>query len=121
MTPAQEMLVQHSAFFNFGKYYLGVHKTIPKDFEVNDAVLDEFKQFLAKEKIPFTDLNMTANLDFVKNQIRIQLVDSIFGENEADRIRIADDPLVLKALDNMPQAKELMANAKRYVASKTQR
>ena len=66
--------MQHSAFFNFAKYYLGVHKTIPKDFEVTDAVLDEFKQFLAKEKITFSDQDMTANLDFVKNRIRIQLV-----------------------------------------------
>jgi carboxyl-terminal processing protease len=121
MTPAQEMLVQHSAFFNFGKYYLGVHKSIPKDFEVTDAVLDEFKQFLGKEKITFSDQDMTANLDFVRNRIRIQLVGSIFGENEADKISIANDPLVQKALDDMPQAKELMAKAKRYVASKTQR
>ena len=121
LTPAQETLIQHSAFFNFGKYYLGVHKTIPRDFEVNDAVLDEFKQFLAKEKIALSDLNMTANLDFVKNRIRIQLVDLIFGETEADRINIANDPLVLKSLDSMPQAKELMAKAKRYVADKTQR
>jgi len=121
MTPPQEVLMQHSAFFNFSKYYLGIHKSIPKDFEVTDAVLDEFKQFLAKEKIPFSDLDMTANLDFVKNRIRIQLVGSIFGENEADRISIANDPLVQKSLDSMPQAKELMAKAKRYIASKTQR
>ena len=61
---------------------------------------------------------MTANLDFVKNHIRVPLVASIFGENEADKINIANDPLVLKAMDSMPQAKELMAKAKRYVASK---
>jgi carboxyl-terminal processing protease len=121
MTPAQEMLVQHSAFFNFGKYYLGVHKTIPKEFEVNDAVLVEFKEFLAKEKLTFSDQDMKDNLDFVKNHIRIQLVGSIYGENEADRISVSDDPLVLKSLDNMPQAKELMAKAKRYVASKMQK
>jgi len=121
MNPAQETLIQHSAFYNFGKYYLGIHKTIPKDFEVNDTVLDEFKKFLANEKIPFSDIDMTANLDFVKNRIDIQLVGSIFGETEADRISIAKDPLVLKSLDSMPQAKELMAKAKRYVASKTLR
>ena len=40
---------------------------------------------------------------------------------EADRISIAKDPLVLKALEDMPQAKELLAKAKRYIASKTQR
>ena len=121
MNPAQELLVQHSAFFNFSKYYLGIHKSIPQDFEVTDAVLDEFKQFLAKEKISFSNLDMTANLDFVKNHIRVQLVDSIYGEIEADRISIANDPLVQKSLDSMPQAKELMAKAKRYIASKTQR
>jgi carboxyl-terminal processing protease len=121
MSPAQETLVQHSAFFNFSKYYLGIHKTIPKDFEVTDAVLDEFKQFLAKEKITFSDTDMAANLDFVKNRIRIQLVGAIFGETEADRISISSDPLVLKSLESMPQAKELMAKAKRYVASKTSR
>ncbi|MGO8815359.1 MAG: S41 family peptidase [Terriglobia bacterium] len=119
MNPAQEILIQHNTFSEFAKYYLGIHKTIPKDFEVNDAVLDEFKKFLATEKIPFSDLDMTANLDFVKNYIDIQLVRSIFGENESDRITISKDPLVMKALDDMPQAKELMAKAKRYVASKT--
>ena len=121
MNPAQETLIQHSAFYNFGKYYLGIHKTIPMDFEVNAAVLDEFKQFLAKEKIPFSDVEMTANLDFVKNQIRIRLVEFIYGDNEADKISIENDPLVLKSLESIPQAKELMAKAKRYVAEKTQR
>jgi carboxyl-terminal processing protease len=121
MSPAQETLIQHSAFFNFSKYYLGIHKSIPKDFEVTDAVLDEFKHYLETSKVPFSDTDMTANLDFIKNRIKIQLVGAIFGENEADRISISNDPLVLKALEDMPQAKELMAKAKRYVASKSLR
>jgi carboxyl-terminal processing protease len=121
MTPPEDTLSQHNAFFEFAKYYLGVHKTIPKDFEVNDAVLDEFKQFLVDQKIPFTDKDLTSNLDFVKDHIRIQLVGAIFGETEADRISVTDDPLVQQALDDMPQAKELMAKAKQYIASKTSR
>jgi carboxyl-terminal processing protease len=88
---------------------------------VTDAVLDEFKQFLAKEKVSFSDTDMAANLDFVKNRIRIQLVGAIFGETDADRINVSSDPLVLKSLEDMPQAKELLAKAKRYVATKTQR
>jgi hypothetical protein len=64
---------------------------------------------------------MTANLPYIKNHIQIQLVGSIYGENEADRISVASDPLVIKALDDMPQAKELMVKAKQYVASKTAR
>jgi hypothetical protein len=113
-------LLQRSAFFNFGKYYLGIHKTIPKDFQVTDDVLDEFKQFLGKERIAFSDRDLKDNLDFIKTRIRFQLVESIFGENEADKISIENDTLVQKALENMPQAKELLAKAKRYIASKTQ-
>ena len=88
---------------------------------MTDAVLDEFKQFLAKEKIPFSDLNMTANLDFIKSHIKIELVRFVYGENEAHRISMGTDPLVLKGLETIPQAKELLAKAKHYVAEKTSR
>jgi carboxyl-terminal processing protease len=121
LTPTQETLLQRGAFFNFGKYYLGLHKTIPKDFQVTDEVVNEFKQFLDKEKINISDQDLMNSLDYVKTRIRIQLVASIFGENEADKISIDNDPLVQKALENLPQAKELLANAKRYMASKSQR
>jgi carboxyl-terminal processing protease len=121
LSPVEDLLTQHSTFFNFSKYYLGIHKTIPSDFEVNDAVLNEFKAFLAKDKVAIADQDLNNNLDFIKTHIKIELVGSIFGKNEADKILVANDPLVLKALDDMPQAKELVAKAKRYVASKAQR
>jgi carboxyl-terminal processing protease len=123
LTPPQELLMQpeHNAFFEFDQYYLGVHKTIPKDFQVTDAVLQEFRQFLADQKIPLSDENLKANMDFIRMRIRFQLVYSIFGETEAKRIAIGDDLLVQKAVESMPQASELLAKAKRYIASKTQR
>ena len=83
--------------------------------------MDEFKQFLEKDKISLSDSNFKDNLDFIKTHIHVQLVDLMFGQDEADRVGKADDPLVLKALDDMPQAKELLAKAKRYVASETSR
>jgi carboxyl-terminal processing protease len=121
LTPTQEALSQHNAFFEFGKYYLGIHKTIPIDFQVTDAVLQEFRQFLAEQKIPISDQALKDSSDFIRARIRLQLVDFIFGETEASRIDIEKDPLVQKALDSMPQASELLAKAKRYIASKTQR
>jgi len=121
LTPTQEALLQHSALFEFGKYYLGIHKTIPSDFQVTDAVLQEFRQFLAEQKIPLSDQDLKDNSDFIRTRIRWQLVDFIFGETEAHRMAMENDPLVQKALDNMPQASELLAKAKRYIASKSQR
>jgi len=120
LTSPQETLLQRGAFFNFGKYYLGVHQTIPRDFQVSDAVMEEFKGFLKKENIELSDQDLKDNVDFIKTRIRLQLMASIYGETEADRISVENDPLVLKALDNLPQAKDLLAKAKKYIASKTQ-
>lgn len=111
-------LVQRGAFFDFGKYYLGLHKTIPEDFVVTDAVLQEFKQFLDSKKIKITDQNIKDNADFIKRHIRAQLVLVIFGEDKASKIAIENDYLVGKALEHLGQARDLMASAKKYMASK---
>jgi carboxyl-terminal processing protease len=121
LTPTQEALLQHNTFFEFSKHYLGIHKTIAKDFQVTDAVLQEFRQYLADQKIQISDQDLKDNTEFIRTRIRFYLVTSIFGETEANQIGIENDPLVEKAIENMPQASELLAKAKRYIASKTQR
>jgi carboxyl-terminal processing protease len=121
LTPVQEALEQHNVFFEFTKYYLGIHKTIPQDFQVTDAVLQEFRQFLAAQKLPISDQELKNNLDFIRTHIRAPLVEFIFGQTEANRMGIEIDPLVQKAIESMPQASELLAKAKRYIASKSQR
>ena len=119
LTSVQEMLESRAAFFNFGKAYLGVHKTIARDFAADDAVIEEFKQFLSREKIQVSDQELQDNADYIKKRIRLQLVTVIYGETEASRISIENDYLVQKALESMPQAKELVAKAKKFMASKT--
>jgi len=118
LTPVEERLVVHGAFFNFGKYYLGAHKTIPQDFVPGDDVLQEFKHFAEKENITLSDQEIKDNLTFIKNHIRSQLVGVIYGENEAGKISAENDYLVQKALEHLGQAKDLMASSKRVVASK---
>jgi len=121
LTPPQETLLQHNAFFAFAKYYLGIHKTIPNDFQVTDAVLEEFRQFLAEQKIPVSEQDLKADPDFFHTRIRSQLVEFIFGQTVASQIAVESDPLVEKAVESMSQASELLAKAKRYIASKSQR
>lgn len=112
---------QNDAFSKFAKYYLGIHKTIPRDFQVTDQVMQEFKQFLTKDGTELSDKDIKDNLDFIQSHIRHELIASIYGRDEADKIDWEKDPLVQKALESLPQAKELLAKAKRYMASKSQR
>ncbi len=120
LNPAQKKLLAHSAFFNFAKYYLGIYQTIPPDFQVTDPVMGDFERFLAKEHISFSGQDIQQNLDFIKNRIRVQLVMSIYGQTEGDRLSVESDPLVLKGLDSLANAKQLMANAKKYMALRRQ-
>ncbi len=115
----QRELERRGTFFDFGKHYLGVHKTIARDFAANDQVLAEFAEFLKSEKLPFSDADLLANRDYISNHIRVQLVSVIFGSIEADKMAVDFDPLVQKAIDNLGQARELTARAKRYIATKS--
>ncbi len=105
---------------SFGKRYLGIHKTIPKDFAVNDDVLREFKDFLSQEKIQISDLDFNDNRDFIKTHIRGQLIAVLYGESEARQIYVQTDPLVQNASKSMAQAAQLLAHAKKYMAGRNQ-
>lgn len=120
LNPAQKKLLAHSAFFNFGKYYLAIYQTVPQNFQVTDGVMDDFKRFLAKEHIALSEQDIQQNLDFIKNRIRVQLVTAIYGQTEGDKLSVESDPLVLKALDSLDNAKQLMAKAKKYMAIRRQ-
>ena len=71
--------LQHSAFYNCAKFYLGIHKTIPQDFEVTDAVLDEFNQFLASAKIPFSDQGHVSRSEKGMRSFRQELFKLVVG------------------------------------------
>lgn len=121
LTPTEQTLVRNAAFFKFAQSYLAVHNTIPRDFQVTDSVLDEFQAFLAKQKIPVSKEALQKELSFVRQHIKVQLVEDIFGQNVADRITVEDDPLVEDAIQHLGQARQLSTNAESYMASKREK
>jgi len=118
LTPTEAIVAQH--LFDFGKRFLAIHKTIPKDFIADDAVIEEYKHFLAEEKVQVSEKDFQDSLNFIKNQIRVQLVQAIYGKNEGDKIYMENDPLVQNAAKSMNQAAQLLAKAKKYMASRNQ-
>ena len=114
----QQSLVRKYAFFNFARRYLAEHKTIASDFEVADAVLDRFRQFLQEGNIPFTETELLENQAYIRNSIKMELVLSVFGMNEAYKLEAAADPQIQKAIELLPQAAALLENAKQMMARK---
>jgi len=114
----QDELLAHYAFFNFAKRYVVSHHPTEK-FEVDDVTMNDFRKFLDEEKIPFSEADLIENNDWVRANIKSEIFIDAFGQNEGLKVKEEADPLVLKALDLMPEAKQLAENARRVVAERT--
>ncbi len=109
--PIQDVLLEHYAFFNFAKHYMA-NRTVGKDFQVDDAVMDAFKQFLTSQQIPYSDTDLAPVMDWVKANIKAEIFTTQFGQEEGLKVRATWDPMINKALDYLPQAKALETAAK---------
>ena len=117
-THFQDTLLQHYAFFNFAKHYMVNHHPA-KNFEVDDATMQDFRKFLDSEKIPYTEADLLESNDWVRASIKSEIFVNVFGQEEGLKVRAETDPEVLKALDLLPQAKQLAENAKHVIAERT--
>ena len=111
----QDTLLQHYAFFNYAKRYVVSHRPT-KNFEVDDAVLQDFRKSLDEANIPYSQAELVDNADWVKSNIKAEIFVDAFGQDEGVKVRAEADPLVVKGLELMPQAKALAENAKKIVA-----
>jgi carboxyl-terminal processing protease len=121
----QQMLYRRGVFYSqqqgvgdFTRYYLGEKPDITKDFVVNDAVVTDFRKYLDKQKIKFTDADIQANIVWLKWQIKREVFTSYFGLNDGYKVELQDDVQLEKAIDLIPQAKALYQNARRILAQR---
>ena len=113
--------VRKWAFFGFAAFYLASHRTIDRDFQVDESVLKEFRRFLDREKIVYTEEDIQKHLETIRRRIKQELFISAFGKGDGDRSAIETDQQVLKAIELLPKAKELAENARRTLAQQLSR
>jgi carboxyl-terminal processing protease len=109
-TPFQDELVYKDVFFHFAPQYVADH-TVDKNFQVDDAVLAEFKKFLTSQGIEFTDANLNADSDWLKANIKKEIVTIQFGQLEGLRVMADWNPTIQKALTFLPEAQALEDHA----------
>jgi carboxyl-terminal processing protease len=107
----QDLLLERYAFFNFAKHYMST-RTVGKDFQVDDGVMQAFKQFLSASQIPYTDQQIAQVGDWVKANIKAEIFTTQFGQEQGLKVRADWDPMINKAIDFLPQAEALENAAK---------
>ncbi|MFY9746381.1 MAG: S41 family peptidase [Acidobacteriaceae bacterium] len=116
-TPFQDLLLERDAFLGFTEEYLG-HRTVNKDFQVDDSVLSDFKQYLAAQNYDYTPQELDANLDWVKMNVKASIFATQFGLTSELKTRADWDPEVQQALGLMPQAAQLEQKVQQVLAQK---
>ncbi len=126
LDPFQEELLRHEVFFpyqggvgGFTTYFLGMRPEVTKDFAVTDDVLKVFRGYLDKEKVPYTETDITQNLSWIKREIRKEAFISVFGLTEGYKVDLDDDVQLQKAVETLPQARALYENARKIIAQRT--
>ncbi len=113
----EDSLLIKYAFFNFARHYVN-GKHVDKNFEVTDAVMQDFRKFLDSQKIPYTEADLNEGVDWIKSNIKSEVFISEFGQEEGLKVRAENDPQVLAALNQLGKAKELADNAKKVLAQR---
>jgi carboxyl-terminal processing protease len=118
LNPFQSVLLSNASFFSFIRSYSARHPEPRDGSPASSALADEFKSYLHTREIPFQDEEFAHNLEFVKRQLRYEYTLARVGFEEAQKVVLEGDAQVLKALELLPQAGALFANAEKLMASK---
>ncbi|MBI3405360.1 MAG: S41 family peptidase [Acidobacteria bacterium] len=122
----QQTLMRRTVFWpfelgvgGFTRYYLAQHPDIKKDFVADAAVISEFRKYLDKEKVRYSEADIQVNMDWIKRRIKRDLFVSVFGLEEGYKVSLEDDIQMQKAIDLIPQARALYEKARKIVAQRS--
>ena len=106
-------LARKQAFFNYTRFYFGSHDIkLPKGWDVDNHLLEEFHEWLLKNEYTFTEAEWTQAHDWVKRYLKREMYMTAFNMEDAKRVEIETDPQVEKAVESLPKAKALLENTK---------
>ena len=109
-------LVRNYAIQTFAQEYTLEHADLGASWEPTDAIIEEFRQFLYREKIEFKEAGFGENIDYIKRVLKTEVYISAFDLHEGQRVKHSLDPIVQKAVELLPKAKQLLESAGSLVA-----
>jgi carboxyl-terminal processing protease len=89
LKPIEINLERQSMFFNFAVSYIAKHPEISRDFEVNDQILAEFKQFLKEKEFTYKS-NLEMELEPLRSRIEKEEKSDMFSQSLADLERLIE-------------------------------
>jgi len=104
-----DLLERRTAFFDYALTHTTNHPEKPplQTFHIGADVIADFKRFLTRRKIAFTDQEVADNLEYIKVSLHAEIIAYHYGLEERQRILSERDAQIQKALELIPMAGKL--------------
>jgi carboxyl-terminal processing protease len=93
-------------------------KIVKKDFLVDEAMMADFKAFVAKRNVKIDEEAWTKDLEFIRAMLRYEIDTAVFDVATAKQHLIAVDPQARFAISRFPEAERLLDLPKSRTANK---
>jgi carboxyl-terminal processing protease len=112
------MLRDRGAFISFAERFTragdtrpaarAARHTVAPGFVVTDAIVQEFKEFIATQRVKVDDAAFQGDIPFIKAMIHFEVDNDLFSFEEARRNLIKVDPQAQAALGYFDEARQLL-------------
>jgi carboxyl-terminal processing protease len=95
------------------------HRLMANEFVITDKVIAAFKAFLRQNKdLKVDEARVDKDLDWVKVQIRSEVVTAAYGQEAAGQVLLERDVQMQKAIGEIPNAKNMAEDIRRERAAR---
>jgi carboxyl-terminal processing protease len=112
-------MLRREQFFNFAPKFFATRGTkLPEGWVPDNNALNDFHKFALDSGVPFTEGEWAENNEWIKQMLRQEIYITAFGKERSDRVGVENDPSVIKAVEAMPKAKQLLESAKKMMVQR---
>ncbi len=108
------------SFFDFAADYFSARfdAHLPGGWTPDDALVNQFHDYIVKNGVVVTDAVLAANRQWVKDQLKREFYITGFSYERSQRVAIEQDPEVARAIDAMPKALTLHETARKQLVER---
>jgi carboxyl-terminal processing protease len=83
----------------------------PNEFAVTDRLFEAYRNFTIAEKLNgLSAENINSQIDYAKSRLRAEIATANYSSEAGQQVLLENDPQVLKAIEVMPDSKNLLAS-----------
>jgi len=99
-------------FANYTKHFFSVQtEKLPAGWNVDEAQMETFRNWLHEQKIEFTDAEFAKEHDMLRRRLQAEIYKTAFNLDESRNYALATDPEVEAAIAALPKSQALLDSA----------